>query len=104
MCPGRHSAELTELDELTAVPEPDGPYALIEFTQALPRAKLYANWQVVTNDQAVLAQLAAASFDPERSVFVAGELPAAPPTAGTNDNAGTVKFASYAPEGHRAQE
>jgi hypothetical protein len=29
-----------------------GPFALIEFTGALPRAKLYNNWQVVTNDEA----------------------------------------------------
>ena len=76
-----------------------GAYALIEFTQALPRAKLYSNWQVVTNDQAVLDQLAATSFDPERSVFVAGGLPAPlrrPPAPTTN--AGTVEFASYAPK------
>ena len=91
-------AQATEFEQLTAVPATDGPYALIEFTQALPRAKLYSNWQVITNDQAVLDQLAAASFDPERSVFVAGGLPAAPPVAGTNDNAGTVEFASYAPK------
>jgi hypothetical protein len=80
------------------VPAATGVYALFELTQALPRAKLYSNWQVVTNDQAVLNQLPAASFDPERSVFVAGGVPSAPPVAGTNDNAGTVEFASYAPK------
>ena len=31
-------------------------------------------------------------------MFVAGGLPPAPATAGTNDNAGTVEFASYAPK------
>ncbi|MGO8927285.1 MAG: hypothetical protein ACLQU3_10390 [Limisphaerales bacterium] len=85
-------------DQLTAVPAADGAYALIEFTEALPRAKLYSNWQVITNDQAVLDQLAAASFDPQRSVFVAGGLSAAPAATGTNDNAGKVEFASYAPK------
>jgi hypothetical protein len=40
------------LDELTAVPATNGPFALFEFTGALPRAKLYTNWQVLTNDQA----------------------------------------------------
>jgi hypothetical protein len=85
-------------DQLTAAPAANGAYALIEFTEALPRAKLYSNWQVITNDQAVLDQLAAASFDPEQSVFVAGGLPAAPPATGTNDNAGKVEFASYAPK------
>jgi hypothetical protein len=88
----------TQFDQLTAVPAEDGPYALIEFTEALPRVKLYSNWQVVTNDQAVLGQLAATSFDPERTVFVAGGAPAAPPAAATNANAGTVQFASYAPK------
>jgi hypothetical protein len=87
-----------QIGQLTAVPAEEGSYALIEFTQALPRAKLYSNWQVITNDQAVLEQLAATSFDPEQSVFVAGGLPAAPPAAATNDNAGTVKFTSYAPK------
>ena len=65
----------TQLEQLTAVLAADGPYALYEFTQALPRAKLYANWQIHTNDQAVLSQLAATSFDPERTVFVAGGVP-----------------------------
>ena len=79
-------------------PATNGAYALIEFTQALPRAKLYSNWQVNTNDQAVLEQLAAPSFDPERSVFVAGALPTSPAAGSANENAGTVEFASYAPK------
>jgi hypothetical protein len=87
-----------ELDQLTTVSDTNGPYALFEFTQALPRAKLYTNWEIHTNDQAVLNQLAAPSFDPERTVFVAGGLPPAPVTAGTSDNSGTVEFASYAPK------
>ncbi len=48
--------EPTGLDELTAVIKPDGPYALFDFTGALPRAKLYANWQVSTNDQVTLTE------------------------------------------------
>jgi hypothetical protein len=87
-----------ELEQLTTVSDTNGPYALFEFTQALPRAKLYTNWQIRTNDLAVLNQLAAPAFDPERSVFVAGGLPPVPGTAGTNDNSGTVEFASYAPK------
>jgi hypothetical protein len=86
------------LEQLAAVPATNGSYALIELTEALPRAKLYSNWQIVTNDQAVLAQLPAPSFDPERSVFVTDGLPAAPPASGTNDNPGTVEFVSYAPK------
>ena len=91
-------AEATEFDQITAKPATEGPYALIEYTHALPRAKLYSNWQVVTNDQAVLDQLAATSFDPEQTVFVAGRLPEAPPAAATNASTGSVEFASYAPK------
>jgi hypothetical protein len=40
-----------------------GPYALIEFTGALPRAKLYARWQLLTNDATVLQTLADPAFD-----------------------------------------
>lgn len=90
-------AQATQPDQATAMPAPDGSYALIELTLALPRAKLYSNWQVITNDQTVLDQLGAKSFDPQQSVLVAGG-PAAPTAAGTNDNAGTVVFASYAPK------
>ena len=36
------------------MPGDNGTYALIEFTGALPRAKLYSHWQVSTNDTATL--------------------------------------------------
>ncbi len=88
----------TGLDELTAVIKPDGQYAVFDFTGALPRAKLYANWQVSTNDQATLTNLASAEFDPAQTVFVAEPLPAPGPGSVTNQNAGTVEFTSYAPK------
>src|SRR3989441_2094239 len=40
----------TRLEELTAVLEPNGQFALLEFTGALPRAKLFPSWKVITND------------------------------------------------------
>src|SRR5690606_33446568 len=46
-----------------------GPFALIEFTGALPRAKLYSSWQVITNDQATLEKLTDPSFDPSATVL-----------------------------------
>jgi hypothetical protein len=87
-----------QAQNVTAVPDPEGPYALYEFNWALPRAKLYANWQVNTNDQAVLDRLSEVAFDPWQTVFVAGELPSAPPAAAANDPVGKVEFASYAPK------
>jgi hypothetical protein len=86
----------TNVSELTVVPSDTGAFALTEFTRALPRAKLYATWQVTTNDASVLVELASSSFDPEQSVFVAGGAPVAPPA--TNANPGKVEFASYAPK------
>jgi hypothetical protein len=87
----------TGLEQLTAAPSPDGDLALFEFTGALPRAKLYANWQVNTNDQAVLKTLADLDFDPAKTVLISTpekDLPA----AATNENSGTVDFKSYSPK------
>jgi hypothetical protein len=76
----------------------NGPFALFEFTGALPRAKLYSNWQVSTNDQDTLKKLAEKEFDPAQSVFVAENV--SPPDAAnlTNASAGSVEFTSYAPK------
>jgi hypothetical protein len=83
---------------MTAFPSDDGACALFEFTGALPRAKLYANWQISTNDSATLKTLASASFDPLQQVLVSTPLPVAPVVNATNENSGTVEFKSYAPK------
>ena len=105
-----------------------GPYALIEFTGALPRAKLYSKWeiangdpvklkewmhnlqqqlprdmratldQLTTNDLATIKQLVSPEFDPTQTVLVANELSATTSATSTNQNAGTVEFVSYAPK------
>jgi hypothetical protein len=86
------------LEELTAVPNENGRYSLFEFTGALPRAKLYANWQVNTNDAVNLKLLGDLNFDPAKTVLIStpkNNLPA----VSTNDaDAGTVEFTSYAPK------
>jgi hypothetical protein len=74
-----------------------GPFALVEFTGALPRAKLYSQWQVNTNLQATLRQLADPAFDPTQVVLVADGI-AAPSSSASNAAPGTVDFASYAPK------
>jgi hypothetical protein len=83
----------TQETDLTAAFTTNGPFALFEFTGALPRAKLYTRWQVNTNDQATLDTLASPQFDPEQMVLVSTPIPDS--TAGTN--AGNVSFVSYAP-------
>ena len=87
----------TQLEELTVVTNNDGDLALFEFTGALPRAKLYFNWQVNTNDQANLKTLADLNFDPAKTVLVSTPQKNLPAVA-TNENSSTVEFKSYAPK------
>jgi hypothetical protein len=87
----------TRLEELTAVPNENGRYALFEFKGALPRAKLYGHWEVLTNDTAVLHSLGDLKFDPAKTVLVSTpekDLPA----VSTNENSGSVEFKSYSPK------
>src|SRR6185436_11410857 len=73
-----------------------GPFTLIEFTRALPRAKLYTQWQSDTNNESALKTIASPSFDPEQTVVVAREM-SAPPPVSTNAPAGTVQITNYEP-------
>jgi hypothetical protein len=73
-----------------------GPAALLEFTGALPRAKVYSQWQVSPKDDATLARLGDLSFDPAQTVLVSEEIPA-PSATSTNAVPGSVEFASYSP-------
>ncbi|MDB6022307.1 MAG: putative rane protein [Pedosphaera sp.] len=70
---------------------PNGQLAVIEFLGALPRAKLFSNWQVSTNDQSTLQTLASQSFDPHQTVLVSNNIPAAA-TTNADQSAGTVEI------------
>ena len=113
------------LDQTTAVLNTNGALALFEFTGALPRAKLYTQWQTATNDAteikkwaealqaqmpgvwaealaaqtpgdlATLYELCQPGFNPEQAVLLSEPLPANPMT---NQVAGEVKYISYAPK------
>ncbi|HXR49394.1 MAG TPA: hypothetical protein VN784_18310 [Candidatus Limnocylindrales bacterium] len=87
-----------QLSELTALPTENGECALLEFTGALPRAKLYSQWQISTNDSDTLQMLASKNFDAWRTVLVSTPLPASPTINTTNENSGTVEFKGYAPK------
>ncbi len=87
----------TQPEELTAMSASDGDLALFEFTGALPRAKLYSNWLVNTNNQSVLKTLGDLNFDPAKTVLISTPQKDLPAVA-TNENAGTVEFTSYAPK------
>lgn len=74
-----------------------GRNLLIEFTGALPRVKLYANWQAGVDDTNALATLASPNFNPHESVLVADSIPA-PPAGATNTPALKAEITSYAPK------
>ena len=80
--------------DMTVEPNSNGPVALIEFTAALPRAKLYANWKVV-DDSIALRLLGSAQFDPEKTVLVAGDTPVAQTPGNPDAEPGTVKITRY---------
>jgi hypothetical protein len=86
------------LEELTATLNDNGKYALFEFTGALPRAKLYANWQVSTNDQDNLKKLTDLNFDPAKTVLVSTPEKTLATVATNDADAGTVEFKSYSPK------
>lgn len=76
------------------VEDPNGELAVIEYADALPRAKLFSNWQVNTNDDETLGRLASPAFDPHQTVFVANQISASvAATANPPDDA--VKITSY---------
>lgn len=89
---------LSRVQDLTATPDPKGQLALFEFTGALPRARLYTQWHVSTNDEVTLQQLVAPGFDPAKTVLVADGLSATPSITTTNQGAGKVEFLHYEPK------
>ena len=75
-----------------------GPFALIEFTGALPRGKLYSQWQVNTNDDEVLRTLTNPGFDPAESVVISEPAIGLPASGSTNSAPGTAEVLGYAPK------
>jgi hypothetical protein len=77
--------------DYNAVFNTNGSLAVIEYLGALPRASLYSNWQVNTNDDETLKTLARPEFDAHQSVLVADAI-APPPASNSNQVAGTVEI------------
>ena len=75
-----------------------GPYALFELTNALPRAKLFANWTALTNDAEALQLLASKSFDPWKSVIVDTAAPDLAASSNSSADPGTVEITIYEPK------
>jgi hypothetical protein len=75
-----------------AQPKPDGQDAVLEFIDALPRASLFSNWQISTNDDETLKLLASPSFDPHQVVLVSDASLPPPKPGATNENAVAVEI------------
>ncbi len=89
----------TQLQDFTVQPATNGPLALFEYTGALPRARLYAKWLVMTNGDEALKTLTDPAFDPWSAVVVSDPIAASPAgTVSTNAEAGKVTFANYSPQ------
>jgi hypothetical protein len=94
--PGTKNPNAPGTEDFTTQFNPAGPYSLIRFDGALPRAKLYSHWQVQTNDAAALETLAKREFDPHATVLV--HSPIDPPAGALGQVAGDVSITSYRPK------
>ena len=83
-------------EDLTTQFNPAGPYSLIHFDGALPRAKLYSHWQVQTNNSATLETLASREFNPHSTVIINSQIE--PSTAAPDQVAGSVSIIEYKPK------
>ena len=88
------TADMVQL--LTATASETGPFAVLEFTGTLPRAKFYTDWQTGLSDAQTLQQLRAPDWDPARQVLlsekIAGTTPS--PTSATSE----ASITQYAPK------
>lgn len=82
---------------ITAQPDTNGLFAILEFTGALPRASLYSQWEVETNLPTAWERILSPNFEPAQSVVVS--TPIAPPTpTPTAATPGTVEIRQYEPK------
>ena len=81
-------------------PDTNGPFGLVEFTGALPRAAVFTRWKSGLRDEDALATLVNTNFDPHAEVLVAEAIPApeVAPLTGTPAGLGTAKYKSYTPK------
>ncbi len=87
---------IRDAGDFTVQTNANGAVALVEFTNALPRAKLYSAWQVM-DDGPTLALLNSAKFDPEKTVLIASDTPLAEKPAQPDAAPGEVRIVNYQP-------
>ncbi|MBL6763394.1 MAG: hypothetical protein ISQ14_00450 [Verrucomicrobiae bacterium] len=87
----------TSLEDVTVQTATNGVFGLVEFTGALPRAKLYRNWSVSLDETETLSLLTNVVFDPHQSVIVGKEIPMPQSAEILPGGADAVRFKSYHP-------
>jgi len=88
------TADMVQL--LTATASETGPFAVLEFTGALPRAKFYTDWQTGLSDAQTLQQLRAADWDPARQVLVSEKIAGTTPSPSSATSEASIT--QYAPK------
>jgi hypothetical protein len=88
----------TKLEELTVVLKTNGAMSLIEFTGALPRAGIFSNWRVVTNQAETLKLLSDPGFDLAKTVLLESD-PGISSAEGVKDRiVAPAEYVSYSPK------
>ena len=80
---------------IDTVVQPNGPFAVFEFSGALPRVSLYTNWVAEVPDSVALERLASDAFDPHATVLIADPLEA-PSTTGAQPDASAPSLETVA--------
>ncbi|HUD82212.1 MAG TPA: hypothetical protein VMQ67_01865 [Candidatus Saccharimonadales bacterium] len=87
-------SQVEDAGDMTVKTNATGSLALIEFPGALPRCKLYSNWQMA-DDQTTLQLLLSPGFNVDKTVLVATNTPLSEKPGSTEADPGTVEITHY---------
>lgn len=87
-------AQAEDAGDMMVQTNANGKFALIEFKNALPRAKLYSSWQMA-DDPSTLQILASQPFNPQKTVIVATNTPVSEKSGSPDADPGTVQITHY---------
>ncbi|HEY3853254.1 MAG TPA: YfhO family protein [Verrucomicrobiae bacterium] len=86
-----------DFGDITVQTNAQGPMALLEFTDALPRVGLYSNWRI-EDDPTALKTLSSRAFDPHKTVVLSQTTPITQTPENPDANPGTAKITKYEPK------
>ncbi|HEV7928287.1 MAG TPA: hypothetical protein VGR14_23240 [Verrucomicrobiae bacterium] len=98
MVPKPGVASLGDYGDYTVQTGAKGEFGVVEYTRALPRAKLYSNWRTPTNDAATLETLANPDFEPWDTLLLATNSPVPQTASSSTADPGTVAITDYHPK------